>query len=192
MSAQKEAIRHEAIRHRDRIDPYSEDLDAVCDHFFSSINPQKDQIVSLYWPKGREFSPAGIMERLLHEGFTCALPVLGKREEGRALKFARWEEGMELEEGPFKVMQPIVNDKTDWLEPDILIVPLLAFDRRGNRLGYGGGHYDATLHELRMKKSIVAVGVGYAQQAVLFNLPAEEHDERLDWVVTPMEARRFQ
>ena len=71
------------------------------------------------------------------------------------------------------------------LEPDIFIVPMLSFDRRGYRLGQGGGYYDATLSAYRKKKSVQAIGIGYAAQAVLFTLPVELHDQKMDWILTP-------
>lgn len=189
MSAEKEVIRHEAILHRNRIDPFSEDIDNVSDLFFEHIKPTKDKVISVYWPKGREFSPASIIEQLIRDEFKVCLPVV--QDDSRQLKFALWNESIELQEGPYKVMQPVVDEKTQWCDPDILIVPLLAFDRRGFRLGYGGGYYDATIKELRDKKPIVAIGLGYGQQAVIFNLPTESHDQKLDWVLTPIEAKHF-
>jgi 5-formyltetrahydrofolate cyclo-ligase len=70
------------------------------------------------------------------------------------------------------------------VEPDVLLVPLLVFDRTGMRLGYGGGFYDRTLHDLRARKRIVAVGLAYASQEV-DAVPYLDYDERLDWVLTP-------
>jgi 5-formyltetrahydrofolate cyclo-ligase len=70
------------------------------------------------------------------------------------------------------------------VEPDVLLVPLLAFDRTGARLGYGGGFYDRTLRGLRDRKSIVTIGLGYASQEV-DAVPHLDYDERLDWVLTP-------
>jgi len=186
----KESLRFEAIRHRERIHVFSnEDPEAVCALFFDAIKPQKGQKMALYWPKDKEFDPGPVMERLLREGFVCALPVIKKGE--KELSFARWKDGDPLVSGPFDVQQPAVDEGTEWVEPDIVVVPLLAFDRKGYRLGYGGGYYDATLRTLRQKKKIVAVGVGFAQQAVIFNLPVEEHDEKLDWVITPQKSHYF-
>lgn len=185
----KDILRKEAQRHRVLIDPRTEHPDDAAPHFFEAIKPRTDQIVASYWPKEREFDPGAIMEQLLKNGNKCALPVVERGS--RVLKFARWEEGVEMTPGPYDVMQPVDNGQTEWLEPDIVIVPLLAFDRRGYRLGYGGGYYDATLKALRAGKDILAVGVAYAQQACLFNLPVEEHDEPLDWVVTPKGAQNF-
>ncbi len=187
---QKETLREQALKHRERIDisGHDEDPDKAARIFMDVIRPQQDQIIALYWPKGREFDPSPIMALLAAKNIQTALPVViaGQKELG----FVCWQEGAPLEEGAFGILQPPVSEKTAWVDPDILIVPLLAFDRKGARLGYGGGYYDATLRYLRTKKDIVAVGVGYARQAVLFNLPQEPHDERLDWVITPQEAHR--
>jgi 5-formyltetrahydrofolate cyclo-ligase len=190
MTAQKkDSLRHEAIRHRDRIDPASENNDSAIVLFFDHIRPANGQVIGAYWAKGREFNPDGILERLLGDGFTCALPVM--KQGTKELGYAVWKDGDPLVEGPFDVKQPEVNANTRWVEPDIVIVPLLAFDRRGYRLGYGSGYYDVTLRALRSRKKILAVGLGYGQQAVLFNLPSEPHDEKLDWVITPQKAHDF-
>lgn len=190
MNIEKETIRHEALRHRDRIDPFSEDIEAVYKHFVRAVKPDSGQVIAFYWPKGREFPVAPLLDEMLKEGHICVLPVM-QNENSRELLFARWEEGDPLAKGPFGVMQPEVNEKTEWLEPDILIVPFLAFDRRGYRMGYGGGYYDATISALRARKGIKVVGLGYAKQAVLFNLPIEPHDEKMDWVITPQDAHKF-
>ncbi|MBI2234408.1 MAG: 5-formyltetrahydrofolate cyclo-ligase [Micavibrio aeruginosavorus] len=175
-------MRHEALLHRDRIDPREESAEDACENFLKSIDPEPDQIVALYWPKGREFDTIPLLHELLTRGLTCALPVIEKGS--RVLKFASWKEGDPLIKGPFGVMQPVADEKTVWVDPDIFVIPYLAFDRHGHRLGYGGGYYDTTLRHYREKKKILSVGYGYGQQAVLFNLPAEDHDEKLDWIIT--------
>ncbi len=182
----KKTLRSEARKHRAWMEPAPEDSEAAAEHFFAAIKPQEGQVVAAYWPKGREFDTGPILERLLSEGFTCALPVV--RGDSLELGFARWDESTQLKKGAFGIMEPATQD---WVEPDIVIVPLLAFDRRGYRLGHGGGYYDTTLKALRDKKEIVAVGIAYAQEAVLFNLPVEEHDQRLDWVITPQGMHYF-
>ena len=188
--ASKETLRHEAIKHRERIHNFSnEDPDAAISLFFETIKPKQGQSVALYWPTDKEFDPTGIMAQLLEDGFVCALPVVKK--DTRILQFVRWQDGDPMEFGPYNIQQPKLTDKSEVVEPDILIVPLLAFDRKGYRLGYGGGYYDASLRDLRQKKEIVAVGIGFAQQAVIFNLPVEPHDEKLDWVITPQKAHYF-
>lgn len=182
----KASLREHARLHRERIDPFSEDFENAITLFCNHLQPQPGQVVALYWPKGREFDTRGLMEQLLRDGVVCALPVVVPGS--KVMVFRRWREGEELAPGAFDIMQPTGGDI---VRPDIVVVPLLAFDRRGHRLGYGGGYYDATLADLRAGGPVVAVGFAYAQQAVLFNLPAEEHDIPLDWVITPAKAHRF-
>ncbi len=189
MKEQKETLRQEALRHRSRMDPRDEDPDEACDIFFDKIAPKTGQVIAAYWPMEREFDSQAILERLLVQGHICALPVVQK--DSRILRFARWDDTIELKKSAQGVHEPLINETTQWLEPDIVIVPFIAFDRRGYRLGYGGGYYDATLSYLRKKKEILAVGVGFARQACLFNLPIEDHDERLDWVITPQDSHCF-
>src|SRR5262249_41544479 len=148
-------LRHEALRHRDRIDPRSENAEHASPIFFENIKPQPGQVLALYWPKGREMDSRPILDDLLKAGFTCALPVIRKGE--KEMGFSVWNESIPLVTGSFDVQQPAIDDDTQWVDPDIVIVPLLAFDRHGYRLGYGGGYYDATLHALRQKKEVLAV-----------------------------------
>jgi 5-formyltetrahydrofolate cyclo-ligase len=83
------------------------------------------------------------------------------------------------------------EDSADYIAPDILIVPLLAFDQTGNRMGYGQGHYDETIRLLRQEKEVLSVGLAYAEQAVLLALPTEPHDQKLDLVITPQRVFDF-
>lgn len=190
MSDPKAVLRREAILHRARIDRGAENPESACALFFEAIAPAPGQIVAAYWPHATEFSPLEILDELLRRGQPCALPAI--REDGdRVLDFLAWDESLVLQKGPLGIMQPPRDDKARFLEPDIVIVPLLAFDRKGYRLGYGKGYYDATLSALRRKKPVLAVGLAFAQQAVLFNLPREDHDVPLDWIVTPQGVQKF-
>lgn len=189
MTASKETLREQARKHRDMIDPGTEDPDDIIPLFFDKIAPEQNKIIALYWPKGREFDPRGLLEDLLHKGFTCALPVVEK--DKRVLKFARWDETIPLIEGPYGLMQPQAEEADCWVRPDIVCVPFLAFDRRGYRLGYGGGYYDATIAALEEEGDLVTVGLGYGQQGVIFNLPTEDHDKPLNWIITPRGAHYY-
>lgn len=184
----KASLREEAIRFRNTIDPFSEDAEEFITEFFECLKPQAGQVVALYWPRGREFDSSALIERLLKTSVICVLPVIQK--DSKELRFTKWDESVPLVVGPFDVLQPEVNDKTIWLDPDIVVVPMLAFDRHGNRLGYGGGYYDVTLAALRERKKIQAVGIGYSAQAVLFNLPVEPHDQKMDWIITPHKVQK--
>lgn len=183
----KESFRLEAIRVRDNLEPGINDAEDAARNFIEAITPKPGQIVALYWPKGREFDTLPLIHDLLQVGIECALPIIQKGQ--RLLKFAAYKDGNRLEQGPFDVMQPAVGALI--VDPDIFVVPILAFDRHGNRMGYGMGHYDETLKHYRAMKSIIAVGYGYGEQAVLFNLPIEDHDEKMDWIITPQKAQRF-
>lgn len=156
--------------------------------FLDTIRPAPDAVIALYHPKGREFDCLPLFNELLRLGHACALPVA---EDGRVMRFARWRGDAMLEAGRFDVMRPVLDDRTEWIEPDIVVVPLLAFDRTGTRLGYGGGHYDATLADLRRRKAITAVGLGFGAQLSEALLPLDDHDEKLDYAITPDAAYLF-
>lgn len=134
-----------------------------------------------------EINPADLMIWLHEEGFRMALPVMvGK---GQPLVMRTWAPGDILEPAAWGIAEPSL-DKSE-VEPRVLLVPLLAFDMKGYRLGYGGGFYDRTLAKLRAKKPVVAVGVAYDEQQV-DAVPAESYDQRLDWVLTPSGPKRCQ
>ena len=176
----KSSLREQAKFHRDRIERREEDFESVSALFFDTLKPVASQIIAAYWPKDREFDARYILDDALKAGIPCALPIVHK--DRRELTFRAWNESATMAPGTFGIMEP---QNTPDVLPDIVIVPLLAFDRRGNRLGYGRGHYDATLAGLRAQKNIIAVGVGYGEQAVLFNLPVDEFDQKLDLMITP-------
>jgi len=123
-----------------------------------------------------------VLSVLAERGQVTALPVVVNRKA--PLVFRRWAPGDVLEDGLYGTRHPPAS--ADEVRPVCLLVPLLAFDRQGARLGYGGGFYDRTLAALRAAGPVVAVGVAYAGQEV-DALPAEPHDERLDWVITEKE-----
>jgi 5-formyltetrahydrofolate cyclo-ligase len=188
MTEHKHVLRDQARKHRARMEVHPADFDHAADHFFTHIKPQPGCVIAGYWPKGREFDVIVILERAYKIGFSCTLPVV--QSESKILKFYPWSPSCILQKGPYGILEPAA--RTEELLPDILLVPLLAYDRRGSRLGQGGGYYDATITALRAQKPIQAVGVAYASQAVLFNLPVEDHDQKLDWVITPHSAQRFE
>lgn len=130
-----------------------------------------------YMPIRTEISPLPAMEEAAAHGTVGVPVILGA---GRPLVFSRWEPGSALKEGPFGAMIPEVDD---FFEPEILIVPLVAFDRYGGRLGYGGGFYDRTLELLRSKRATLAIGFAYAAQEAEA-LPLETTDQPLDMIVT--------
>ena len=130
-----------------------------------------------YMPIRSEISPLPAMEEAAAYG-PVGVPVI--QGAGLPLKFARWEPGCALKDGPFGAQVPAGEE---YLTPEIVIVPLVAFDRQGGRLGYGGGFYDRTLEQLRANGPVLAIGFAYAAQEAS-ELPLEPTDQPLDMIVT--------
>ena len=143
----------------------------------------EDCVISAYWPISSEIDPRPLMRRLHEDGHPIALPVVVAR--GRPLVFRAWRSGEPLEPAGLGTREPLA-DRPE-VTPRALIVPLLAFDRAGYRLGYGGGFYDRTLTGLRRAGETLAVGVAYAAQEVA-EVPHDGDDQLLDWLVTEAEA----
>lgn len=189
MSTQKDALRAEARRARSKMSLSAEEHKVFVDLFLKHISPKEGDIVAVYWPIEREFDTHMLAEELWALGVQVALPVMDANT--RFMRFVRYDQKTDLEKWKHGILQPVIQNDGDIVIPNVVIVPLLAFDRRGHRLGYGGGYYDSTLQNLKDHNQITTVGVGYAQQACLFNLPAEEHDVCLDWVITEQSAQNF-
>ncbi len=162
----------------------AETFAAAVGHFLEAITLAPGCAVSGYWPMRDEFDVRPLMAALFARGHVCALPVVAGR--GRALVFRVWEPGDELVEGTFGTSVP--TDDAAEVTPRVLVVPMLAFDARGYRLGYGGGCYDRTLAGLRAEGRVdCAVGLAFAAQRV-DKVPNDATDQRLDWVVTERQA----
>ena len=136
-------------------------------------------VVAGYWPLGDEIDPRPLMAALAKTGCVLALPVVMGREE--VLVFRAWTPGGELEAGGHGTRHPLAQAAV--LRPRVVLTPLLAFDRKGFRLGYGGGYYDRTLAELRRTGEVSAIGLGFAAQEVAA-LPSEPWDQTLDMILT--------
>ncbi len=143
-------------------------------------------VVSAYWPMRGELDPRPAMAALANVGHRICLPVMEGRD--RPLRFRAWLPGTVLEPARFGTREPPASAAE--LTPSVLLVPLVAYDDAGYRLGYGGGFYDRTLAALRAAGPVLAVGVAYAAQR-LERVPRETTDERLDWIVTEAGARAF-
>lgn len=148
------------------------------------LEPHAGQTISGYMPIRTEIDPLPVMARMATSGFVT-VPVI--EAAGLALKFREWSPDCEMLAGPFGAKVPASGA---WLEPEVLIVPLIAFDRSGGRLGYGGGFYDRTLEVLRSHRPTIAVGFAYAAQEA-DGLPLEATDQPLDAIVTERETIVF-
>jgi 5-formyltetrahydrofolate cyclo-ligase len=141
-------------------------------------------VVSGYSPIRSEIDPVPLMRALAARGARLALPAVTAR--GKSLAFRAWSAGDRLMLGPLGILEP--SPAATELIPDIMLVPLAAFDRSGHRIGYGAGHYDYTLAHLRKVKPVTAVGLAFAAQEIEA-VPALQHDVALDYVLT--EAKVF-
>ncbi len=139
-------------------------------------------VVSVYWPIRSELNTRPLIDALADKGYQVTLPVMHMVRH--PLVFRDFLPGDDLVKGQYGLSEP-AGDRLA-RDPDILFSPLSAFDRRGYRLGYGGGIYDATLSELRAKKSVIAIGVAYSFQEV-DHVPTEPHDQLLDYFLTERE-----
>jgi 5-formyltetrahydrofolate cyclo-ligase len=143
-------------------------------------------IVSGFSPLKTEINPLPLMRKLAEAGAKLALPVVAGR--GKPLIMRAYAFGQPLNEGVWGIREP--KPDAPEVDPDILIVPLAAFDRRGHRIGYGAGYYDMTINRLRSIKPVVAVGIAYTAQEVS-EVPITPRDERLDLVLTERDVIDF-
>ena len=185
----KAALRAQALERRAGI-PESYRLsaaDAVAALVADRLPLSSGATVSGYWPLPGELDPRVAMARLGDRGHPLALPRLDG--PGQPLRFLAWAAGDALVAGSFGLMEPEATQPE--LLPDIVLVPLLAFDRRGGRLGYGKGYYDRTLTRLRSgPRRPVAIGLAFADQEVE-EVPAGPNDVALDAVITERALLRF-
>jgi 5-formyltetrahydrofolate cyclo-ligase len=139
-------------------------------------------VVSGYSPLQSEINPVPLLRKLAAAGARLALPVVIGR--GSPLIMRSYAFGQPLNAGTWGIREP--QEDAPEVLPDILIVPLAAFDRKGHRIGYGAGYYDMTINRLRMLKPVIAVGIAYAAQHVAV-IPHTARDARLDLVLTERE-----
>ena len=152
--------------------------------FLTAIPTADHDAISAFWPLSDELDTRPLINALAARGHRIGLPLVIKR--GQPLLFRLWTPGTELVQGNFRVMTP--PPEAPEVVPSLLIVPLLAFDRAGYRLGYGGGFYDRTLHKLRSADGpVLAAGVALSAQEVPA-VPRDDTDQPLDWIVTEREA----
>jgi 5-formyltetrahydrofolate cyclo-ligase len=136
-------------------------------------------VVSGYSPIRNEIDPVPLMQKLAAQGARLALPTITGR--GRSLVFRAWSPSDRLTLGPLGIPEP--SPAAAEIVPDIMLVPLAAFDRTGHRIGYGAGHYDYTFAHLRKIKAVTGIGLAFAAQEIEA-IPALAHDVKLDFVLT--------
>ena len=175
----KQALRTAAMAARAARDPSMGRQLAA--HVLSEWPPALGAVVAGSWPMGQEIDIRPLLEALFAHGHAVVLPATPPR--GQALVFHEWQPGMAMQPERFGTARATGPVRV----PDVLFVPLLAFDRTGHRLGYGGGYYDRTLAAL---PHAIAIGCGYAAQEMA-EVPAGATDIRLHGVATELGVIRF-
>ena len=143
-------------------------------------------VVSGFMPMKSEINPLPLLRKLAGEGAKLALPCIDGR--GKPLIMRAYQFGDAFKSGQWGIREPM--PEAPEVKPDILLVPLVCFDRSGQRIGYGAGYYDRTIANLRALKSVTTIGIAFAMQEIR-QVPATERDERLDFVLTEKEILTF-
>lgn len=183
IQAAKAALRREALARRDALPP---DQRAAAAQTIAArpfpVDVPAGAVVSAFSAMKSEINPVPLMRKLADAGARLALPVVDGR--GKPLIMRAWAFGEPLGSGVWGIREPL--PEAPEVDPDILMVPLAAFDRDGNRIGYGAGYYDMTINRLRGRKPALAVGLAFAAQEVPA-VPFTARDARLDLVLTETE-----
>jgi 5-formyltetrahydrofolate cyclo-ligase len=187
ISDQKTAFRTEALALRDALpaEVRAAAAEAIAARPLPMAVPE-GTIVSGFMPLKSEINPLPLMRKLAEAGARLSLPCIAGR--GKPLIMRAYAFGDEFARGQWGIREPLPTAVE--VDPDILIVPLAAFDKSGNRIGYGAGYYDMTINALRAKKTITAIGIAFAAQQFAA-VPATDRDERLDLVLTENETFDF-
>jgi 5-formyltetrahydrofolate cyclo-ligase len=157
---------------------------AAAAHFFLGVTLRPGEVVAAYWPIRDELDCKLVLTRLVDEGRPVCLPVV--LSDSQPLELRLWEQGAVLYPSGFGTLAP--DESAPLAEPDVVLVPLLGFDKYGTRLGYGGGYYDRTL--AAMNRTPRLIGFAFSAQEVDY-IPRGEHDVPLDAVVTEQGIRHF-
>lgn len=187
MDDPKAGLRRAARALRKRLQAEAPEAAQSAADAYAHVAPGPFRIAALYVPHGSEMDTAPLARALTAAGTWLCLPTVV--EKGAPLAFQRWAPGEALERDALGVSAP--SRRAPFVNPDLVIAPLLAFDAAGGRLGQGGGYYDRTLAELRSRGQVFVLGLAWAGQEV-DQLPAETHDQPLDAVLTERGLRYFQ
>jgi len=178
-NSEKSALREQMKELREELSARDPDAgETLADKFPLKLLERYGPTVAVYLPIGSEIDPRPLITKLIQADAQLALPCIGA--DG-VMVYRAYRRGDPLESAKFGLLEP--NRDVPEVTPTLVITPLLAFDRAGNRLGYGQGHYDRALTRLREKGRVFVCGIGFMGQEVS-DLPAEPHDIPLDWMMT--------
>ena len=164
---------------------FLKNINSCLDRVFSIENTIRE--VGLYYPISNEISPLVFIEYFKDNNITTALPVVGSNSN--SMVFKKWLIKEKLQKSHLGTYEPFRTNKT--IFPQIIVVPMLMFDRKFNRLGYGAGYYDKSISTLKRyfdkkQKNFITIGLAYSEQETK-TIPYESHDQRLDFIVTEKE-----
>ena len=164
---------------------FLKNINSCLDRVFSIENTIRE--VGLYYPISNEISPLVFIEYFKDNNITTALPVVGSNSN--SMVFKQWFKKEKLQKSHIGTYEPLRTNKT--ILPQIIVVPMLMFDRKLNRLGYGAGYYDKSISTLKRyfdkkQKNFITIGLAYSEQETK-TIPYESHDQRLDFIVTEKE-----
>ena len=164
---------------------FLKNINSCLDRVFSIENTIRE--VGLYYPISNEISPLVFIEYFKDNNITTSLPVVDSNSN--SMVFKKWFKKEKLQKSHLGTYEPLRTNET--IFPQIIVVPMLMFDRKLNRLGYGAGYYDKSISTLKRyfdkkQKNFITIGLAYSEQETK-TIPYESHDQRLDFIVTEKE-----
>ena len=179
----KSQIRNKTLKIRKKL--FDKDLKIDSDKFISFLKKNRLNLKNFggYYPSNYEIDDLAILDLLEKKNFKVSLPIIKKDNQ---MNFCSWSRGDPLRVNKFGIPEP-VSSKIFY--PDILLVPLVAYDNNLNRLGYGGGYYDRFIEKLEKTKKIIKIGLAFSFQKIS-SIPIDQYDKRLDFIITEKEILR--
>ena len=138
---------------------------------------QKKKIIGGYYPYNHEVNVMPLLEKFEKSNYIISLPKIGKNSN---MNFFVWSTNDPLNINEYGIPEPITNRM---IFPDVLLVPLVAYDKNFNRVGYGGGYYDRYIKKLRKIKKVLTIGLAFSYQMVK-KIPIEKNDIKIDFIIT--------
>ena len=176
----KSQIRNKIIKIRKK--KFNKDLKINLGKFISFLKIDKLNFKSIggYYPSNYEIDDLDILDLLEKKNFKVSLPIIKKDNQ---MNFYSWSRNDPLKINKFGIPEPV---STKVFNPDILLVPLVAYDSSLNRLGYGGGYYDRFIEKIEKIKKVTKIGLAFSFQEIS-SIPIDQYDKRLDFIVTEKE-----
>jgi 5-formyltetrahydrofolate cyclo-ligase len=158
--------------------------------FFNTISNMELSKISVYFSLKKEAPTNKIREYLVSSNIDCFLPVISEDLNQRKMNFSKLEESTSLKKNSFNIFEPVEDKLIQTDELDLILIPLVAFDEEGFRLGMGKGYYDHTLNDAELKRTPILVGIAFDSQKVETCFP-EAHDLKMDLLISPSKVYRF-